>query len=103
MLSVLTVIKRNMKKSTKVADESMFRDGNGIEIPVIAHPTRQGWNGLSFIYNIVVRAPLSLLSCLSSHPHGGGVDGVWVSGEFSRISEINHLMVNDSMRYAILM
>ncbi|KAL7584021.1 hypothetical protein Lser_V15G45606 [Lactuca serriola] len=101
MLRVLAMMRRNMKKSTKVADESMFGEGNGIEIPVIPHHTRQGWNGLSLIYSIV-RAPLSLLSCLSSHPHGGA-DGIWVSGEFSRVSEINHLMVNDSMRYAILM
>ncbi|PWA62627.1 hypothetical protein CTI12_AA362370 [Artemisia annua] len=104
MRQVLAVMRRNicdMKKSTKVADENMFRDGNGVEFPVIAHHTRHGWNGLSIIYSIL-KAPLSLLSCLSSHTHGTA-DGVWVSGEFSRISDANHLLVNDSMRYAIFM
>lgn len=57
--------------------------------------------GFSMIYS-VLRTPFSLLSCFSQ-PHVNGVDGMWVSGEFARISEVNHLMVNDSMRYAILM
>lgn len=87
-----------------MADESMFGEVNRAELPIFAHNldrARQGRNGLSFIYSIV-RAPLSLLSCLS-HPHINGADGVWVSGELARVSEINHLMVSDSMRYAILM
>ncbi|KAI3769578.1 hypothetical protein L6452_00687 [Arctium lappa] len=96
---------QNKRKSRKVADESMFGEGNGAEFPDIVdqHTIRQGFsNGLSVIYSIV-RAPLLLLSCLSSHPHiSGAADGVWVSGELARISEVNHLMVNDSMRYAIL-
>lgn len=92
---------QNMKKSTKVADESMFIEGNGVEFPVIARHTRHGYNGLSLVYSIL-RAPLSLLSCISSHPHGSA-DGAWVSSDLARISEVNHLMVSDSMRYAILM
>lgn len=105
MMRVLAAMRHNikkMRKSTKVADENMFGEGNGVEFPVIAHHTRQGWNGLSLIYSII-RAPISLLSCLSSHPPHAAADGVWVSGDFARISEINHLMVSDSMRYAILM
>ncbi|KAK9077392.1 hypothetical protein SSX86_005729 [Deinandra increscens subsp. villosa] len=104
MSQVLAVMRRNvqnMKKSTKVADESMFGEGNGVEFPVIAQNTRQGYTGLSLIYSIL-RAPLSLLSCLSSHPHGSA-DGAWVSSDLARISEVNHLIVCDSMRYAILM
>ncbi|KVI10650.1 uncharacterized protein LOC112507636 [Cynara cardunculus var. scolymus] len=96
---------QNKRKSPKVADESMFGEGNGAEFPnIVDQHTRQGFsNGLSVIYSIV-RAPLLLLSCLSSHPHiSGAADGVWVSGELARMSEVNHLMVNDSMRYAILM
>lgn len=60
-----------------------------------------GWKGFLVIYS-VVRAPFSFFSCFS-HPHVNGADGVWASGEFAQISEMNHLMVNDSMRYAILM
>ncbi|KAK1439794.1 hypothetical protein QVD17_05614 [Tagetes erecta] len=96
---------RNMKKSPKVADESMFREGTGLEFPNMVQHTRQGFSThLGLIYNII-RAPLSLLSCLSSDQATirGGADGVWVSGELARISEVNHLMVNDSMRYVILM
>ncbi|CAM8955804.1 unnamed protein product [Rhodiola kirilowii] len=92
------------KKSTRVMDESMFVGGGGANGGVLVsdmdrhtrHHHHQGW-----IYN-VFRAPLLLLSCFSN-PHVDGVDGVWVSSEFGRISEMNHLMVNDSMRYAILM
>ncbi|KAI3675165.1 hypothetical protein L1987_84750 [Smallanthus sonchifolius] len=101
---ILSAIMRNMKKSPKVADESMFGEGNRLEFPNIAQHTRQGFSAhLALIYNII-RAPLSLLSCLSSEPSiSGATDGVWVSGELARMSEVNHLMVNDSMRYVILM
>ncbi|CAL5403371.1 unnamed protein product [Camellia sinensis] len=92
---------QNMKKSPRVADENMFGDGNRTELPIFAG--RSGWNGFSVILS-VVGAPFSLFSCLSQ-PRINGGDGVWVSGthELARMSEINHLMVNDSMRYAILM
>lgn len=94
---------QNMRKSPRVADENMFGDhGNGAGLPVFAQNTgRTRWNGISVICSIV-RAPLSLLSCLS-HRQNNGADGVWMSGEMARISEMNHLMVSDSMRYAILM
>ncbi|KAM7498388.1 hypothetical protein LguiA_022802 [Lonicera macranthoides] len=95
---------QNMRKSPRVADENMVEEGNGTELPIVVRNrerNRHGWTGFSIICNIV-RAPLSLLSCLS-HPHINGADGVWATGELARISEMNHLMVNDSMRYAILM
>lgn len=92
------------RKSPRVADENMFGDnGNVAGLPILAqNRTRQGWIGLTVICSSIVRAPLSLLSCLS-HPHINNADAVWVSEELTRISEMNHLMVNDSMRYAILM
>ncbi|GKD61591.1 hypothetical protein Tco_1299100 [Tanacetum coccineum] len=101
---ILVTMRPNMRKSPKVADESMFGEGNGPEFPNMAQHTRQGFSsGLSIIYTII-RAPFSLLSCLSSPHHiSGAADGVWVSGEFSRMSNVNHLVVSDSMRYAILM
>ncbi|KAC9287754.1 hypothetical protein E3N88_46045 [Mikania micrantha] len=86
MRRVLAVMRRNvqnMKKSTKVADENMFREGNVVELAVIGHPTRQGYNGVSLICSIL-RAPLALLSCLSSQPHSSG-DGAWVSGDLVRL------------------
>lgn len=91
------------RKSPRVADENMFGDnGNGVGLPILAqNRTRQGWYGLTVICSIV-RAPLSLLSCLS-HPHINNADGVLASGELARMSEMNNLMVSDSMRYAILM
>ncbi|XP_076904900.1 fimbrin-5-like [Bidens hawaiensis] len=84
----------NMRKSHKVVDENMLGEGNGTEFPIIAHHTRQGRNGFSLIHSIV-KAPLSLVSCISSHPHiNGTTDGVWVSGDRTRVSEVNHLMLD---------
>ncbi|KAK3032007.1 hypothetical protein RJ639_036212 [Escallonia herrerae] len=90
MRRILAAMRQNMKKTARVADENMIGDGNGAIFVPNVHRARQGWNGLSFICSIV-RAPLSLLSCLT-HPHINGADGVWVSGELARISEMNHLM-----------
>ncbi|KAA8524800.1 hypothetical protein F0562_011223 [Nyssa sinensis] len=104
MVAVMRRNLQNMRKSPRVADENMFGDGNGAELAIFAgniDRRRPGWNGISVIYSIV-RAPFSVLSCFS-HPHINGADGVWASGELARISEMNHLMVSDSMRYAILM
>ncbi|CAL0304512.1 unnamed protein product [Lupinus luteus] len=93
---------QNMKKSSRVADENMFEVENNRR----RRRRQHGWNGFSLVCTIL-QAPISLLSCVS-HPHVNGHDdhdddGVWVTNEFAQISEINHLMVNDSMRYAILM
>ncbi|KAL7250130.1 hypothetical protein ACSBR1_012182 [Camellia fascicularis] len=107
MRRMLELMKRNLqniRKSPRVADETMFGDGNGAELPMFGRGMdrrRSGWSVFSVICS-AVQAPLSLFSCLS-HPHINGADGVWVSSELARISEMNHLMVNDSMRYAILM
>ncbi|KAL5581724.1 hypothetical protein UlMin_014166 [Ulmus minor] len=115
-LAILGQNLQNMRKSPRVADESMFGDGNNqVEFPINPHDhdhdhhmQRRSWKGFSIIYG-VVRAPiLSLFSCFSQahHVNGSGsasTYGVWVSGEFAQISEMNHLMVSDSMRYAILM
>ncbi|CAH2080596.1 unnamed protein product [Thlaspi arvense] len=88
---------RNMRKSPRVADESMFGNGNVDDL------NRRGprWNAISVIC-CIIRVPLSLFACLSP-PHTNGTEAVWASSELARISEMNHLMVNDSMRYAILM
>ncbi|XP_076923034.1 uncharacterized protein LOC143585021 [Bidens hawaiensis] len=106
MRRILAAVRQNIEnmwKSHKVADENMLGEENGTEFPIIAHHTRQGRNGFSVIHSIV-KAPLSLVSYISSHPHiNGATDGVWVLGDHTRVSEVNHLMVSDSMRYAILM
>ncbi|KAK7300295.1 hypothetical protein RJT34_11137 [Clitoria ternatea] len=103
MWRVLASVTRNLnntKKSSKVADESMFEGGNTVELFGHERGRRQqhGWG----IVCSILQAPMSILSCVS-HPQVNGSDGVWVTGEFSQMSEINHLMVSDSMRYAILM
>jgi hypothetical protein len=93
-----------MKKSSKVADENMFEGGErGVEVAIFGgeRGRRQHGHVFSVIFAIL-QAPISILSCVSN-PRVNGSDGVWASGEFTQISEINHIMVNDSMRYAILM
>nr|AFK42804.1 unknown [Lotus japonicus] len=97
LVAAVTRNLQNTKKSSRVADESMFEAGHDRGIRRSQHD----WSGFSLIYAIL-HAPISILSCVS-HPQANGVDGAWVSGEFSQISEMNHIMVNDSMRYAILM
>ncbi|CAK8538591.1 unnamed protein product [Lathyrus sativus] len=90
----------NTRKSSKVADENMFQQGNNVVEGRGIRRQHHGWGNIVFS---ILQAPISILSCVS-HPQVNGSDGVWVSGgEFSQISEMNHLMVNDSMRYAILM
>ncbi|KAB5527700.1 hypothetical protein OIU85_010834 [Salix viminalis] len=95
---------QNIGKSPRVADESMFGGMNGAEFPILVRDMNRArrWNGLSAVFRIVL-APFSVLSCFSSQPQVNGADGLWVTGEFAQLSEMNHLMVNDSMRYAILM
>ncbi|KAK4743430.1 hypothetical protein SAY87_001431 [Trapa incisa] len=92
MWRILVTVRRNlqnMRKSPRVADESV----------VAAEGPRRRTGGISAVY----RASASVLACFSG-TRAIGVDGVWASGEFGRVpSEMNHLMVSDSMRYAILM
>lgn len=101
----------NMKKSSRVADENMFEAGveeiamfGGDRGGRVGRQQQQhhGWSGFSLIHAIL-QAPISMLSCVSNPHVNNGSDGVWTSGEFAQISEMNHIMVNDSMRYAILM
>ncbi|KAG5053228.1 hypothetical protein AAZX31_02G259700 [Glycine max] len=107
MWRVLAAVTRNLqstRKSSKVADESMFESGNGVEL--FGHERgRRSQHGWGLVCSIL-QAPISILSCVS-HPqvNNNGSDGIWVTtGEFSsQVSEMNHLMVSDSMRYAILM
>ncbi|XP_028758839.1 uncharacterized protein LOC114735221 [Neltuma alba] len=116
----------NVKKSSRVADENMVVDstagmfGHDREIAEADegghHQARGGGGrrrrhgGFSVIIYCILQAPISILSCVSSpHVNGGSAasDGVWLSSSsadhFAHISEMNHLMVSDSMRYAILM
>ncbi|KAL9248115.1 hypothetical protein vseg_021474 [Gypsophila vaccaria] len=92
------------RKSPKVADETMF-PGFDTELPVYVHennqPGRQPRAGLVAIHAII-SIPLSILSWFSSR-HGSAADGIWVTGDMMRTTEVDHLMVSDGMRYAILM
>ncbi|KAK7385879.1 hypothetical protein VNO78_31815 [Psophocarpus tetragonolobus] len=99
LLAAVTRNLHNTRKSSKVADESMLEAGNGVEL--FGHDRGRRQHGRGLVCTIL-QVPISILSCVS-HPQVNGSDGVWVTGEFSQVSEMNHLMVSDSMRYAILM
>ncbi|OWM75434.1 uncharacterized protein LOC116194188 [Punica granatum] len=97
MWRILRLVKRslrNMKKSPRVADEGMVASGG----MAVAGRRPGGISAVSGLY----RASASVLACFSG-PRVSGTDGLWASGEFGQVSEMNHLMVSDSMRYAILM
>ncbi|XP_047335996.1 uncharacterized protein LOC124939580 [Impatiens glandulifera] len=102
ILAVMMGTIGNMKKTRRVADETILATaGNLVELPQGRRRRRHGYKGISVIFTIVL-APLSCLMS-STQPNGGGVDSVWASGDMGLMSEMNHLMVNDSMRYAILL
>ncbi|KAF7815539.1 hypothetical protein G2W53_029508 [Senna tora] len=95
---------QNMKKSSRVADENMFTGGN-------ARDHREGGRrrhhqGFSIIVHTILQAPISILSCVSLSDNYGS-DGFWASGggDYStlHLSDMNHMIVSDSMRFAILM
>ncbi|KFK31776.1 hypothetical protein AALP_AA6G157200 [Arabis alpina] len=93
MLKILSVLRRNLQnlgKSPRVADES------GLPSPSTVVNGEERRNG------VMMRFPLSIMSCFAV-PRSSRTDGVWVSGDYGRASEVNHLMVCDGMRYALLM
>ncbi|KAF8116120.1 hypothetical protein N665_0021s0011 [Sinapis alba] len=96
MLSILRRNLQNLRKSPRVADETEITSttqGAG----VVAHNERQdGTNA------VIMRFPLSIISCFAV-PRVSGTDGLRMSGDYASVSEVNHLMVSDGMRYAILM
>lgn len=90
------LVTMNMRKSPRVADENMLNDVSESQIFPREMERRRpsGW----WVF--------SILSCFSQpNVNALAADGVWVSSEYVQVSssEINHLMVSDSMRYAILM
>ncbi|KAI4383225.1 hypothetical protein MLD38_009091 [Melastoma candidum] len=112
MWRLLAAMRRNFRRSGRVADEGAFGGvGVGLNREVIAggtvqrSPTR-GWlvrGGLAIVSG-VIRAPISLLSCIASPNVANGPDGAWVSErDFINVSEMNHLVVDESMRYALFM
>ncbi|KAF3782655.1 hypothetical protein EJ110_NYTH33767 [Nymphaea thermarum] len=102
MASVKRAIRRRFGRSARVADE------NTLVLPAEFDAQRQMRNGAAgggfSLLQEIAALPLALLACAAcvhqgeEHPPLGWPD----NGEaVSRISEINHLMVRDSMRYAI--
>lgn len=93
-----------MRKSSRVADEAAFHGGGAADEAQIfnagGRPT-----GISVVCGLLIRAPISFLSSCFVHPRiGNGADGAWAtSGDFARASEMNQLVVSDSIRYALLM
>ncbi|KAL9243999.1 hypothetical protein vseg_017822 [Gypsophila vaccaria] len=98
----------NKRKSPRVADEAMFHPhSDRVEISIYAHQSRTRTRPMKAGFSVVstiVRIPFTVLSCFCyQQGNTNGVDGMWVSNGIVRTSEIDHLMVSDSMRYAILM
>ncbi|EYU42732.1 hypothetical protein ABFS82_13G001100 [Erythranthe guttata] len=100
MLRIFVAMKRSFFNSNK--NTSRVADENFATAAVDTRSPSRWNNGVSFFCG-VLRAPFSLLSCLSHPPSINGPDGVWVSAELPQTSEVTHLMVRDSLRYAILM
>ncbi|CAA7016065.1 unnamed protein product [Microthlaspi erraticum] len=105
MTQMLTVLRRNLqnlRKSPRVADETELASTsvniNGVGTGGVAHHNerRDGSNA------VMMRFPFSIISCFAV-PRVRGTDGLWMSGDYDSVSEVNHLMVSDGMRYAILM
>ncbi|KAK4787896.1 hypothetical protein SAY86_011729 [Trapa natans] len=117
MWRILSIVRQNLcniRKSPRVADEHSFSGGRdavaGEEQVFVAEGGNAG--GLprprisSVLYGVIIRAPLSVLSaCLVQPPVGcnNGADIAWTSGDSTRASEMNQLVVSDSIRYALLM
>ncbi|XP_006282472.2 uncharacterized protein LOC17878936 [Capsella rubella] len=108
MTQMLSVIRRNLqnlRKSPRVADETDLQPstagsgqggGGGGGGGVVTHGRRDGFNA------VIMRFPFSIISCFAV-PSVNGTDGLWMSGDYGSVSEVNNLMVSDGMRYAILM
>lgn len=98
MLSILRRNFQNLRKSPRVADETDLQSSStaGAGPGVVANGRREGFNA------VIMRFPFSIISCFAV-PRVSGTDGLWMSGDYGSVSEVNHLMVSDGMRYAILM
>ncbi|XP_019096463.1 PREDICTED: uncharacterized protein LOC109130849 [Camelina sativa] len=93
LLKMLKLL-RNLRKSPRVADESALP-------PTAVDGDYGGEDGSN--NGMMMKFPLSIMSCFAV-PRVSKTDGVWVSGDYGRVSsEVNHLMVCDGMRYALLM
>ncbi|KAI4384936.1 hypothetical protein MLD38_003020 [Melastoma candidum] len=109
MWRLLAAMRRNFRRSGRVADEGAFGGGIGLNHEVVLgvtgqrSPTRGRLvrGGLAIVSR-VIRVPNSLLSCVARPNVVNDLDGAWVSGrDFVNVSEMNHLVVDDSMRYAM--
>lgn len=99
MTQMLTVLRRNLqnfRKSPRVADETELASTSVNINGVGTGERRDGSNA------VMMRFPFSIISCFAV-PRVRGTDGLWMYGDYDSVSEVNHLMVSDSMRYAILM
>ncbi|KAG2307228.1 hypothetical protein Bca52824_026976 [Brassica carinata] len=85
MLSILRRNLQNLRKSPRVADETEMASttqGAGV---VARNERRYETNA------VMMRFPFSIISCFSV-PRVSGTDGLWMSGDYASVSEVNHLM-----------
>ncbi|MQM06583.1 hypothetical protein Taro_039410 [Colocasia esculenta] len=102
MLRLLAYLKRRLhggRKGSRIFDESALGGQNDGLATAGGHADGARGAGVSALLAVAL-APLALVSCLSRPPGDGVADGAWASSEFTRI-EMDYLMVNDGMRYAI--
>jgi len=97
MWRLLAAMKRGLgisqyRKSSRVADESSMG-------PLVLEQGQDRRASSLSVLLAIVRAPMVVASCFAGQPNG--IEEVWASGEQPRTAEMDHLMVRDSMRYAI--
>ncbi|KAI9083714.1 hypothetical protein K1719_034303 [Acacia pycnantha] len=123
LLATMARSLKNMKKSPRVADENMFAAAGGGGGGNTGGDYREGGGrrrrrskGWSLIHSILL-APVSVILCVSSNNNNGDYgyygasgstgnvinDGFWGSGDYEHFSDMNQMIVSDSMRFAILM
>ncbi|XP_024007360.1 uncharacterized protein LOC112083528 [Eutrema salsugineum] len=102
MLSLLCRNLQNLRKSPRVADETEMASTTAVNVNGagpgeggVAHNERRDGT-----HAVITRFPFSIISCFAV-PRVSGTDGLWMSGDYDSVSEVNHLMVSDGMRYAI--
>ncbi|CAN8232643.1 unnamed protein product [Cochlearia groenlandica] len=94
MAHMLSFLRRSLRKSPRVADDI---DSGAVNFDGARARREQGG-----INDVIMRLPFLIISCFAV-PRVKGTDGLWLSGDYTSASEVNHLMVSDGMRYSILM
>ncbi|CAA2965910.1 Hypothetical predicted protein [Olea europaea subsp. europaea] len=93
MWRILATGRRNLgmkKRSRRVADENILHNLDNLSTVNRERRSGGGWHrgGLVAVLYGIIRAPFSMISCLSD-PRMNGADSMWMSAELPQISEVN--------------